>query len=67
MRHQNIYDIFDPSTSLVITIQNSKNHAVALETHLGHKNFVRTFDKGCGDYAVKKRCGNRHWYNKTYA
>ena len=62
------YDIFDPSNSLTdepIVIYGFKTHAEALEAYIGNKKFVRTLDPRGGDYAVKKKYGNRLWFNKT--
>lgn len=58
--------IFDPSVGLLredTDMYGYKTHAQALEAYLGHKNFTRTTDKRGGDFAVKKKYGNRLWFN----
>lgn len=63
----NIFYIFDPSNNLMsdeIDMHGYKTHSDALAGYLGHRNFIRTTDVRGGDYAVKKRYGNRLWFNR---
>lgn len=59
------FDIFDVTRPLLedYPVIEAKNHKEALSKYLGHKNFVRTTNPLGGDFAVKKRHGNRCWFN----
>jgi hypothetical protein len=67
LQEMNIFYIFDPSNNNLmsdeIDMHGYKNHTEALVGYLGHRNFVRTTDPRGGDYAVKKKFGNRLWFN----
>lgn len=60
-----VFDIFDVTRPLLedYPIIQAKTHKEALAKYLGHSNFIRTSDYRGGDFAVKKKYGNRCWFN----
>ena len=59
------FDIFDVTRPLLedYPMFEARTHREALIKYLGHNNFVRTSNPLGGDFAVKKRYGNRCWFN----